>query len=804
MLPLPPSAPIQKNSSGFKRFRRSLAKATRKLRDGLTMRAVRNKHGIASAAVAAIAADDRPALEMALAAIRGKGQLDGPVAGLLLDAVTQQARPGMVDLVVLAVAQCLDEPGWPPEVTAPLLALHDRDLARSMRTAIASAPYERPGSLALDACLSIAAGAPLKERISLLYRLERLAPELCEERPVRAFLRSLPQSRGVLDARGVTATLNNAGERVLVVAGADLDLADLDALPAASAITLTAYRPVSAVLERWRQDIAAKAAQDRIQVVHSLQHDSDLNDAFHRQLSNAADQLANVIMNAPEIAVDSDLRSFRDRHGEAGAIRLSDRLFAWMRVHAAFIQILRLTRPTLVVLLDAGEEAGAAAYASTMLAPPAILEVRTGRSLRNLERLAGAEVRAGPGNSFALNVSVSLTEMINQGRSAGTEARRCWTAETSGALLSTRSSLHAPIAQRLMKALGTSVVDLSHLLERSGETPRPIVCDISPSRVADWLEEAGISRAAGLAIDVSAFSDLLTVIIRRFIEFDLVRLVQVDAVTAGAVQACSAQFAVILPTRHPELRVAARNFQAYGTKVHEVQAVYLSEMPRYKAPLVDRYHALDTFSAAQVQHLFNLPAPAIRAGGTLRPFSLKSRVPRSPDAPFRVTLATQPEPMAQSLARLSETLTALRMVRTPCSLVLRCHPAEGALRLDAYRDALEQSGFNARFGGDLMHTDLLVAGFSNLIMEAAVAGIRVATHLPQGPSPLPYDLMGIAHKTSNPGSLADFMDDCAENGPLSTGLDASRGRYLAQNPFLGRPDEAAAAIAADILRDARP
>jgi hypothetical protein len=395
--------------------------------------------------------------------------------------------------------------------------------------------------------------------------------------------------------------------------------------------------------------------------------------------------------------------------------------------------------------------------------------------------------------------------MVEQGQAVGAEKRRSWSPEARGMILSVPSSLHTPMAQRMAGMLGASAIDLSDLLKYRGEARRPFACHLSPNRVLEWMNEVGFGEAtADLAVDASSVSRLLASMIKRFIEVDLVRLMEVDALTTGAVQACGPRFAIILPTRHPELRVAARNCQAHGTTVHEIQAVYLSDMPRYRAPVVDRYHALDTFSAEQLHRLFGLPTSAVRVGGSLRPFPVQAVIPRPPGAPFRITLATQPEPIAQSVMRLSETLDALRTVLTPWSLTLRPHPAEGALRLDAYRDVFEQSGVASRFGGNLADTDLLVAGFSNLVMEATAAGIRVAIHLPSGASPIPFDVIGVAYKTSTPAALAAFIEDCVRDGPLSTALDASSRRYMAQNTFLGRPDEAAAAIAAEILGDLRP
>ena len=785
----------------LKSARRTLARATFGWRRTKPLLA---PSAVTAAAVAAIEQGDGPALTQALCEIETSGQMNGHVAGLLLRALTRHHQVGLADLVAPRLARCMTTPGWSPTLQAALLALDDPDLARAIRVAVVDDVDTDVGALALDACLCVAARASLHERLSTLDRLERLAPGLSGERPVHTAVRALPQPRGaVLDVNGVRTALDSAGGRVLVIGGPDLDIADLAVLPESSAITLAAYRPVRTVLEGWRQKVAAMGASDRIQVIDSLQHDSDLNDAFHLRLSNAADRLANVVMDAPEIAVDPHLRTFQGRHGEAGAIKLSDRLFAWMRVQTAFAQILRMTQPTQVVMFGVGDEALRAVSTSVATAVPSasLLEVRTGRSLRNIERAFDSKMTDDP---FALTADASLAEMMEEGRRTGAASRRLWTSQARGVHFFVRSSLYTPLAQRVAKALGTSAVDLSELLAQSVEVRRPLTCRLPPTRVLKWMEQAQISEVTTeLALDTSTISEHFAVMIRRFLEVDLVRLMQVDAVTANAIQACDPQFAVILPTRHPELRITAENCRFHGTKVHEIQAVYLSEMPRYRTPLVDRYHALDTFSAQQLQDIFGLPASAIRVGGSLRPSSVQYANPRSPDAPLRLILATQPEPIAQSLLRLSETVTALRSVRTPWSLILRPHPAEGALRLDAYRGAFEQSGLEARFGGDLAHADLLVAGFSNLVMEAAVAGIRVATHLPRGPSPVPYDVIGVAHRTSDPGALAEFIDDCASDGPLSTNLDSSRRRYLEQNPLLGRPADAAAAIAADILNERR-
>src|SRR5690606_27746628 len=100
-------------------------------------------------------------------------------------------------------------------------------------------------------------------------------------------------------------------------------------------------------------------------------------------------------------------------------------------------------------------------------------------------------------------------------------------------------------------------------------------------------------------------------------------------------------FGLILPTRHPSLRVVARNLMAAGVPVHEVQTVYLTSMPRYRPPTATHYHAIDTYSARQVSAAFGHTEGGVRLGGIVKNKPPK-RTRRRPGGNTSIIIATQP------------------------------------------------------------------------------------------------------------------------------------------------------------------
>ncbi|WEK57374.1 MAG: hypothetical protein P0Y52_12610 [Candidatus Brevundimonas phytovorans] len=564
-------------------------------------------------------------------------------------------------------------------------------------------------------------------------------------------------------------------------------------LPTGAKVTVCAYRPTSQSTEKWIQQAAEQSALIQATVYNTLESNSDLNDAAHRTLSEIADAVARDAL--AEDSFRSALSESAFAHWAAAELALSDNLFAWFRTQHAFVKLLGDLQPTAVLLAAPTPEVRASVRASLQRrsVSPRLLVMEGAVTLSGLRRRNPSS--SEPSGEISLRPPPGDTAEIVQSLVASHLHRL----SCRGVVASVGSRLYEPAAARLLPALGDEVVDLSDLIKATAGKLR-FVASVDASAAQRW---GGAAHRLRLSQTLEMGGDDVSVqlarIVHRFVSVDLPQLTLIDGATRLAVQRLNPRFGVVMPTRHPPLRIMANNLREAGVVVHEPQVVYFSEMPRYRAPTVDHFHALDTYSALQMGGLFDLPAEAIRVGGSLRSAeSVQNIHVASADGVFRVVLASQPEPWVGAEARLKALVASLKRLNRPWRLYLRPHPADGALRLEAYRHAAANAGVRLTIGGSLSETDLLVAGFSNLVLEAAVADIRTLVYWNKTvPPPVPYARMGLALQAGSVESLAALVQACADDAPEALALDTSRRRYLAENPLL--VSGAASAMAAFIF-----
>lgn len=686
-------------------------------------------------------------------------------------------------------ALSLGADAWSTSMSAALMNLSDGDAARDLSAALIDC--DAPGCLAVRACLAPAAGVKLSERAGMLEGLAGAPAQILAAAPFVASLAAMPHRPGPTLSIATTLPGRIDTQHVLAVLGPDVALRDLEEIVAAGArVDVCAHRPTRPTIERWMAQATDPHLSFRARIVDTLQDESDLNDEAHRAMSADADAIAAKALEDPVWAALLAWEGFDARHRASAELALSDRLFAWFRVQAAFARMLRATRPDSVVVLgvnlEAGESVIAAAAAAAAGRPLHLVEV--GASLAALRRAHRArfrtseDVEADPPGLQTLAARSETTREAARRLAAGATA-----SSARGVILHSRSRLYTPIRDALVSALGPEVADLDDILGAGVCPPISVKSEASLGAVHGWVAKSVRERLTEmLAMDDASLDRRLAAIVSRFISSDLPGLILADVASRAAINEIRPSYGVVLPTRAPALRIVARNLMDAGAEVHEVQAVYLSRMPRYRAPLADRFYALDSYSARDVASLFDMSADAVRIGGAFRPsVRQRHRAAHLPGATLNILLATQPEPLGLSVARLAAVLEALRQVKSPWRLNIRPHPSEGGLRVEAYRTQLATAGVEADFGGEIADADLLITGFSNTVLEAAARDIRALIYWPsRTAAPVPYARMGLALAAGTPRSLAALIRDCAAEGPKAKALDAARRRYLRANPRL--------------------
>lgn len=683
---------------------------------------------------------------------------------------------------------------WSPILVGFLATLRDPGVARSLRRDLRAYVEDGvPGAIAVDACLTIPARADWSERRRALCAVQTQCPKMLEAPLVRAACAALPQD-DLLEtgtpAQSVRAVEEATAGRFLAVLSPQTELTQLaKILPEGTSIKVCSYRPTDDSITKWMRQAAQPPALIQATVCNSFESASDLNNAVHQALSGIADAVACDALAEKVFRGVSEHGAFI--HWATAELALSDKIFSWFRTQHAFVKLLDDLDPTALLLVAPTVEVRDSVRAvlkrrQTSVRLLIMEEAATLSSLRRRDRPTRDPAK--------ISVSRPEGDMVEMAESliAPYQHLPC-----KGVLASVGRRLYEPAAAQLHSVLGEKTVDLSGMMAATvGKVRFSAVVDASAAQAWGGADRGRLAQVLGM--EASEISVQLARIVSRFVSVDLPHLMLIDEATRLAVRCLKPRFGVVMPTRHPPLQIMARNLREAGAVVHEPQVVYFSEMPRYRAPVVDYFHALDTYSAQQVQGLFDLPAKAIRVGGSLRRAEAtpNDRVVAA-DGVLRVVLASQPEPWCGAEERLSALVAALKRLRRPWRLSLRPHPADGALRLEAYKGAAAKVGVALNFGGYLKETDLLVAGFSNLVLEAAVTDIRTIVYWRNACSPpVPYAHMGLALQVSSVEGLADTLQACAEDAPVAMALDASRRRYLAENPFL--TSGAAAAMAAFI------
>ena len=561
--------------------------------------------------------------------------------------------------------------------------------------------------------------------------------------------------------------------------------------PAAPDLVVSGYRSSVATLDRWAMEAQADATQG-VTILDGLHADTDLYDESHKALSADADRLAGKVLADPALQDILALNGFGERHRETAVMSLSDRFFAWFRVQAGLVKLIERRRPRVALLVGLSRDIRPLVVdALNRIEPDCEIFVVEDRDSLRSERAAAPD--PDDCDLFIDPTPLLATIAQLQARATGSAGSKiCGWAAWSG------ERLYRGITENVVAVLRQSV-DVIHVSPEVFTRSQRLIVRCGRQRVRVWLDtDREVQERLEKALKVSqpVLQDQAAWIVSTHLAADLSGLVLNHVAFERRIARERPDFAIINPSRAPLLRVLARDLMAAGVPVHEIQSVYMTRMPRYRAPVASYFHALDTHSRDDLLATFTLDGQVVVAGSVEHP---RLSGNRDVSGSLTVVVATQPLPLEQMLTMVADTSHALRAMDRPFRLMLRPHPAEGDARRERYRNVVGDLDI-AFVGAEtaLNEAHVLVTGFSNLAAHAAALDVRTVLFWPASDrTPVPFEKMGLAVRAHDRQSLTWILEDFSLDGPKARALDASRRTYLEGNPFLG--GGAAQTVAASVL-----
>jgi hypothetical protein len=394
--------------------------------------------------------------------------------------------------------------------------------------------------------------------------------------------------------------------------------------------------------------------------------------------------------------------------------------------------------------------------------------------------------------------------------------------EGAPAVILVRDPTHYPVIGRLAEIFRDS--SLETVVVRTGratESPAPLGL-IAPrlERFVDpplvpglWAHEAWLlgRRAAIGAAWAPLVDDRTAAMAVRAMRRELPRIALGAAALSGVVR-----------HHRPSLLVA---FDEIGTWARLLPAVGL----RHGVPTLDLPHAEASDPIAI--HGAGYDRMAVygrRASAVLRdagvaseriveigaprfdPLVAAARNPRPPTETRRVVYAAQYAAGAMTHELLDvchEAAAAIAQAAAPAELVLVPHPADPAPR--AVRSAAERMGAQVSIrlaDGDALHQELIgawamVTGWSNSVLEAAIAGVPSIAVAPTGRAPVDWAADGLAQAATDPESAAEAARGLLDPAHHLAAVERARAALGDRIGVLdGLATERAARLALDMAR----
>ncbi|OUD10477.1 hypothetical protein BVC71_02980 [Marivivens niveibacter] len=286
--------------------------------------------------------------------------------------------------------------------------------------------------------------------------------------------------------------------------------------------------------------------------------------------------------------------------------------------------------------------------------------------------------------------------------------------------------------------------------------------------------------------------------IDAFFNVRLPRLVLAGADVVRLVEKTRPKQIVLLPGRDYISQVAAFCGRETGAKSFDVQTVFVGPRSRYKASVADYQFVIETYSEKIFEDFFKVPKEKLvltgnsKVGGVqaqIRKLDRKScRNKAKLHEDFLITFACSP--ILQDDKDVIDTLALVVGDIPGARLAFRYHPTAHQEYFD-YCDAIVGKN-DAIFVADmldlpetLLASDLIVTRFSNVGLEAALAGRNVISCNFTGKRfPISLDEMGVATLVDEQANLLQTILDIQKQGVLWEKLQQTRQAYIEANPQL--------------------
>ena len=253
------------------------------------------------------------------------------------------------------------------------------------------------------------------------------------------------------------------------------------------------------------------------------------------------------------------------------------------------------------------------------------------------------------------------------------------------------------------------------------------------------------------------------------------------------------------PGRFGNIRCLGKAFQKAGLPTLDIQALFVTEMARYKAPMADKMTVIDSFAKDLYVAQWNLPRDVILPiGSILLEDDIKAA--QSGDAKNLkatllngsqktvITYASQPLPDREVLKAI-EFLADYMKGKKDMHLCVKLHPAQDHVTQRNIEGLLSQhlkdkTTFTVLKETPFPHvmpfTDLLISYFSNVCLMAPSFKTPVITLPTTVPIPaVTLADMGLAHYVESFSSLSPTIDKVLAETPDNIHKD-----YLSKNPHM--------------------
>lgn len=319
--------------------------------------------------------------------------------------------------------------------------------------------------------------------------------------------------------------------------------------------------------------------------------------------------------------------------------------------------------------------------------------------------------------------------------------------------------------------------------------------------VRTWREsERDPALAQSLEQDGMGLGPILARPLRNVLTRELLRLRLVSACVSSALERLQPRLLLVCPDQGLECEAAIAAARRLGVPSLYVQPALIADTPRYGALHADHAALIEDFSREVYLrrgvdpgrlHLTGLGRwdDLARAGSPAAREAARRRLGVGASDPL-VIFAGQRGPGSEKRAMLEPLIEATR--RLPgLRLFVRPHPSEGREAYARFFPETPARGDASLLPADvglheaLIAGDLVVTGFSNVALEAAILDRCVLTiNLRGEPDVIPFADLGIAAGASSSGEIATQVERLLGDDAAREELRRRREAYFARNPQL--------------------